>query len=181
MLCQEFQRVWLNTWTVESGDCIAVTDVDACTIMPGPLRSYCDDLEPYIAGLDLAIKKHHAALVVVAINARLGTVRLVECQSWDPKKFPNGEISLSVVHEAVRTARRQYKLWMLCYDPTQAGYMIQMLREDANRDPSLAMRLKERRGPKDNHQMAQSLVDAFKNRRIELYPDKALRNDLLRL
>ena len=181
LLGQEYQRVWLNTWTVESGDCIAASDVDACTVCRGPVTSFTDHLEPFIAGLDLAIKKHHAALVVLGVNSRLGKVQVVECRSWDPKKFPNGEISLSEVHEAVRDARRRYKLWTLCYDPTQAAYMIQMLRQDAERNPSLAMRTKEMRGTKDNSLMAVKLVDAFKNRRIELYDDKALRNDLLRL
>lgn len=181
LLGTEFQRVWLNQWVEESGESLSAEDIRECTIHARGMDCHLPQYEPFIAGVDLAVKKHHAALVVLGVNSVTGKVRVAYVKSWDPRQYQNKQIRLEDVRDAIREVRRRFKLWQLCIDPHQGAMMIQMLAEDAVQDPRCAMRIKEVAGVQANHTMALKLVDAFKNRTIELYEHQALRDDLLKL
>lgn len=177
-----FRRLWLNIWTIESGDCIEAADIDACTIHKEGIPRFDPAYEPFVAGLDLGVNKHHSALVVLGVNWRTGKVRLAECKWWDPKKSPTGKVRLEDVHEAIRDAKRRYKLFKISIDPSQAQYMAQLLEADAVADPSMAMRIDlVPQVGKHLHEMADAVVNAFRNHLIELHPDAALKHDLLKL
>lgn len=177
-----FRRLWLNRWTIESGDCIELDDIRACTIHKEGIPRFLPHYEPFVAGLDLAVNRHHSALVVLGVHAATGKVRLAECQWWDPKKSPTGKIDLDKVLEAIREARRRYRLFKISIDPSQAQYIAQLLEADAIKDPRAAMRIElVPQVGKHLHAMATSMVSAFRNHLIELHPDKALETDLLKL
>ena len=177
----EFQRVWLNQWVEQGSETLSAADIDACTTSLAPMTGYDPQYEPFIAGLDLAYSGHHAALAVVGVHARTGKVRLASIQSWKPSDFPGRKIDLTVVHRAVVEARRKFRLHQLCVDPWQAQLSLQLLAKDVAANPSLAMRIKEIHGARDNQDMASAIVDAINNHRIELFAHKELRDDLLKL
>lgn len=176
------QRLWYNVWSVESGDCIELDDIRACTVHETGILRFLPQYEPFVAGLDLAVNRHHSALVVLGVHSATGKVRMAECQWWDPKKSPTGKIDLDKVLEAIRDARRRYRLFKISIDPSQAQYIAQLLEADAIKDPTAAMRIElVPQVGKHLHAMATSMVSAFRNHLIELHPDKALETDLLKL
>lgn len=177
-----YRRLWLNIWTIESGDCIELADIQACTIHAQGIPRFLPQYEPFVAGLDLAVSRHHAALVVLGVHAATGKVRLAESQWWDPKKSPTGQIDLDKVLEAIRDARRRYRLFKISIDPSQAQYIAQLLEKDAIADPTAAMRIELlHQVGKNLNAMATAMVSAFRNHLIELHHDQALQNDLLKL
>lgn len=177
-----YKRLWLNQWQVESGDCIASEDIDACTVHRGPMTGFDPQYEPFVAGLDLSTTRHHTALVVVGVHAATGKVRVAHCEWWDPKKSPTGKIQYEVVREAIMDCRRRFNLFSIAIDPHQAEHMKQLLELKMAEDSSLAMRINMMHPiPKNLNSMAKSVVSAFQNRLIELYDDKPLHDDLLKL
>jgi hypothetical protein len=177
----EFQRVWLNEWVEEGGETISASDVRECTVWPCPMVGFDDSYEPFIAGLDLAATRHHAALVVLGVHSGTGKVRVAHVESWKPQDYPDRQIPFEVVHAAISEARRRFKLFQLCLDPTEGRYMMQLLAKEVSEDPTQAMRIVPLKGAMANHEMAVALVDALNNRRIELFEHKELRDDLLKL
>jgi hypothetical protein len=152
-------------------------------IWPGPLHGFHNQWEPYIAGLDLALSGHHAAFVIVGVNAKTGKVRLVHLKNWSPKDAHTGRIDLIAVHNHIKEMRAKFRIFELCVDPWNAALSLQMLQADAASNLSLSMLIKEvvTSSATERKEMATCLVDAFKNGRLEAFPDDMLRDDLLRL
>ena len=167
-----YRRLWLNQWVRGTGDAMAPADIEACcTIAEIPERGY--DGWTHIQGLDLGIKRDHAALVVLACKPGQGKVKLAHCQSWKPPQ--GGEVDLMAVQRAVAECSQRYGSTVTFYDPHQCALMAQQLRRAGYRmeeQPFVGQAL---------NRMASTILQAFSSRRIELYRDEELIRDLLRL
>jgi hypothetical protein len=171
---QRFLRLYHGVWSSGSGDCIAVDKIKACTTLREPhTRRRANML--YLGGLDLAYRKDHAALVVVAVNIIDQVVELASVQSWAPSQFETGEIDLTVVQVAVAEAKLRYNAAAFVFDPFQSILLAQQLRADG-----ITM-IEYPFTPKAKEEMAKSLLEAFNNQRVRLYPDDEFAADLLRL
>ena len=165
-----YLRLWEGLWVTGSGDALDPADVEACVTLQAGAEP--DDKMLFLGGLDLGVRHDHSALVVVGAEP-MGRIKLACCESWAPG--PDGKVNLIDVRRGVMTAHRKYGLRWLGYDPSQAELMAQELeREDV---PMCAV---EFRG-KNLDLMAREILQAFRNRRIDLYPDNRLIDDLYRL
>lgn len=172
---QEYNRLWENLWQTGEGDALDPADLAACCTLRRPQKP--DSRHEFVAGLDLGLKKDHAALVVLAVSGPDQKIRLASCRSWAPDK-DTGEIDLRAVEEACWQAEETYRLAALYYDPWQAALMAQRLR-----DRGLHMVEQAFIGTALNR-IALALLEVFKTRTIELYEDhesKLLIKDLSRL
>lgn len=171
-----YQRLWLNEWTAETGDALDLADIDACTVLSGPSFQAADlprEFE-YIAGLDLGLRNDHSALVVLAVDRQRNTLRVVRVMAWKPAEF-GGQVSIESVYQACMEAFAAYRLTAIVFDPWQAIHLAERL--------SMAgvNMIEWQFNTKGLNVMATSLLDVFKNRRIEMYPDDGLIGDLMRL
>lgn len=190
-----FDRLWLNRWTLGSGDALSRDDIQASFTRQGPLAG----AEPgmlFVAGLDLSATHDATALAIVgraaggyienprwhpfiheSFNvpryiAREGTgrYRLAELQLWKPA---SGEhIDMAEIEAAVLDAHRRYGLQLVLVDTWEARYLTQRLTE--------AGVLIELAPPSPSAQksMASAMLEVFAQRTIDLYPDADLVRDL---
>lgn len=166
-----YLRLWWGVWSGE-GDALDPADVEACVVLASPMVGP----EPgwlFASGLDLGVKNDHAALVGLGAKLGTGRVALAACQSWAPG--PNGQVDLVAVREAHLELHRRLNLAWCGYDPTQAVLMAQDL---AN--AGLPMQEVSFVG-RNLDTMARDLLATFRNRRIDLYRDPLLVDDLQRL
>lgn len=169
----EYRRLWLNLWVEGTASALNMDDVHGCVTMPRQLLA-----NPYftaVGGLDLGISHDHAAFVVLGIDLHRGRFVLLTVMSWNPADFPDHKISLKVVERDVVDACNAYGVCGVAYDPFQAEYMAENLREC--RIPTYKMDFT----PKNMHAMAKALMDSTRNRDLEMYQDDKLLADLGRL
>lgn len=160
----EFNRVWLNQWQTGEGDALDPADLAACCTLRRPQEP--NGRLEFVAGLDLGLKKDHAALVVLAVDGERQKLRLASCQSWKPEWDPatkTNQVDLKAVHAACQDAEAKYRLAALYYDPWQAAFMAQLLRDD-----SLNMVEQSFVGQNTNR-FALALLEAVKGRILELW------------
>lgn len=180
----QFRRLWLNEWVRESGVGIEWVDVEAALIRKGPAQY--DDRYIYLAGLDLGLTNDHAALVVLGIDVAAQRFHVAAVRWWAPQDH-NGQVPLSEVRQALLDAFEHYKFWALIYDAHQA----ELMKEDFERDAAkiAATRagyiqpqiMRASFAAKNASLMASHLVSVFRNRQIEIYPEKMLLDDLMRV
>ena len=161
------QRLWMGIWASGKGDALSEEDIN---------RVFRADLRPleapedgwrYVAGLDLAVKQHHAGLVVLGVNAAQQRIRVARMHDF----VPNPKVNLI---EVENTCFAMHQLFRTCWfgcDPYEAGTMIQQL---------------GRRGlylqevgfvPKNLTEMAEALVQVTASGLLECYEDETLRRD----
>lgn len=165
-----YRRLWKGVWVHGSGDALEFGDVEACVNMTEGVEP--DDKMIFLGGLDLGVRHDHSALVVLGVEP-MGRIKLAVCESWAPG--PDGKVDLIAVRRGVVTAHKKYDLRWLGYDPSQAELMAQELEREGV--PACPV---EFRG-KMLDLMAREILQAFRNRRIDLYRDERLLNDLFRL
>jgi hypothetical protein len=128
-----------------------------------------------VAGLDLGINRDHSALCILAADPTRGIVELAALQSWKPSDFDDGKVDLVEVRHAIETAHSFYQFVGCKYDFWQAELMAQEL-------VAAGVPMSETKLPaEDSNLITRSLLDAFSNRRIALYPYADLERDLLRI
>jgi phage terminase large subunit-like protein len=173
LLPEQYQRLWLNQWSSNSGASLNPQDIKACTTLTGPQRRRDDRL--YVAGLDLGIFRDHSALVVLAADPASGMVQLANVWSWNPADYEDHKVDLLEVSYTVRMAHEHYRLEGVKYDFWQCHYLAEELRSDG-------VPMSETKLPREDLDlMVRTLLDAFSNRRIALFPQKDLERDLLRV
>jgi len=164
-----FDRLWLNKWTSGQGDAITETDLQAAVRLDAkPARR-----EPglaYLAGLDLGLARDASALVVVAVDSEAERVRLVDVQAW--KATPGERVEVAQIEAAIVAAHEKWKLQTVAFDPWQASYLAERLSARGLAMCETAFAAKNLQG------MASAVVEGFRDRRIELYPEPALLHDL---
>ncbi|MCH8043046.1 MAG: hypothetical protein IID44_04945 [Planctomycetes bacterium] len=123
-----YQRLWMNLWITGAGDALDMRLVEAAVTLPGETFAHRDDWYPMLAGLDLGIKHDHSALVTLGVDIDAGRLKLASAQAWKPEDY-TGEVNLADIEAAVLDTQRRYNLAGVYYDPHQAAYLAQRLRE----------------------------------------------------
>jgi len=166
-----FDRLWLNRWTSGSGDAVDESDLQtALRLDSQPMQR-----EPglvYVAGLDLGLSRDATALVVIGCDSSGERVKLVDVQAWMPQ---GGRVSIEAIEQAVIDAHQRWGLSSVAVDPWQASYLCERLR--AHGVPTVETPFTA----KNLQTMATAVVDAFRDKAIELYDDPALLADLRKL
>lgn len=167
-----YLRLWEGVWASGTGDALEASDIRAAVTLPGP-SYYAETGISYLAGLDLGVKRDHSALVVVGAHHATGRVKLASAESWKPT--PGGSVNLELVRQAVLRVRRVFGVTGCFYDPWQAEYMAQTLRNDGVRMEPMPFT------GANLTKMASVLLETFRSHRIDLFPDAELIADLERL
>lgn len=166
-----FNRLWGGVWASGSGDAISHDDISAAVRLSGPMNGREPDM--YFGGaIDLSTKRDHSAVVILAADPIRRRVRLANCWSWKPG--PNG-VDLMAIQQTVIQAHHRYQRCGFLVDPHQAHLMMQQLRScgvPCIEVPFTATRLAE---------MASAMMQVFRDRQLDLYPDPQLLTDLGRL
>jgi len=205
-----YERLWLNQWSDNSGDALELDDLESAICLkrqPNGLEKGWIA----VAGLDIGLSRDHSALSVVAkhvgyteriakpkrrrygTNAALedlgflesakqeaeykhrpgtGKVRLMAVRTWKPD---GSKVELEAVEKEITALRQQFMLQSVHFDPWQAEYLAERLGKQHIRTEAChftAANLQE---------MAVSVLDAFREKRLELFPHEQLISDLKKL
>jgi hypothetical protein len=161
-----FARLWLNLWSTGGSDLLGDEDLLAAVTLPGP--SPREQGWVYVGGLDLAVRRDAAALVIVGKRGR--RLRVAKCFEWLPPK--GGKISLDAIQETVLEAHETYRLHRLGVDPWNAASTVEQLQKK-----SVPIEEQPQNGPNLVKQCG-AMLEAFQNRSIELYNFEPLLADL---
>jgi phage terminase large subunit-like protein len=169
-----FMRLWYGVWASGAGDALDPSDIAAATKPDlAPLKGRSGALS-FVAGLDLGISQDHSALIVLGCDGATQRIRLADLQSWRPQAL-TGRVDLEAVEAAVADAHHRFGLECVCYDPYQAALMAQRLTKQG-----VNMREMTFVG-RNLHAMANTMLETFRSRRIDLYHHPRLLSDLSRL
>lgn len=172
-----FARLWSGVWVNGTGDALDATDIEACTRKD--LGAHTKRLPgwQYVCGVDLAVRRDHAALVTLGRPPKSSVPVLVNCRSWQAITTATGtkDIDLTAVEQAILNEHRTFRPNSVRFDPHQAQLMAQRLRKmgvQMMEVPFVGKQLNE---------MASCLLQTFRERSVVLYDDHRLIRDLLRL
>lgn len=165
------KRLWEGKWLSGKGDALTEEDIDG--VFSAHIRPL---LAPetgwrYIAGLDLGVSHDHSGLAVVGVNSQDQRIRVAQLQDWAPN--PNtGEVDLIDVENTCFAMKQLFNVTWFGYDPTQAKLMAQRLsrRGVPMQEVSFA-------SPKNQTEMAESLVQVVNSGKLECFEDESLRRD----
>lgn len=167
-----YNRLWWGIWST-GGDALDGDDINAAIRTDlAPMQGHQNGYG-FVGALDLSVKQDHSAFVVLANHPLTQRIRLASCQNWKPET--QGKVDLMAVEEAVFAAWRRFNLSVVAYDPYQCELMAQRLTRRGVRMAEYPFT------PKNLDRMATVLLDVFRSRRIDLYPDQQLITDLGRL
>lgn len=170
-----FRRLWMNEWQLETGDALDYADIRACLRHD---RGMSGDEHSsgwvFIGGVDLSVKKHRSALVVLGVHPIEHRIRLAACQSWLPDS-ETGLVDLQKIQSQIEDHHRRFNFVKVLFDPYQAALMKQQLDERG-----IWMEEMKFQG-EGATRMAMTILDVFKSRRIELFDHKELVDDLTKL
>ena len=205
-----FRRLWLNEWSSGAGDALTADDIDAAVTLDGQTYD-AEPGYVYCAGLDLGLTRDATALVVIGKHVgfsdeierkpRLSSKQrmLIECgvcempESDYIERGEPGTGRLKLCHVAVwkpeggrrvdiesveRTIQRldqRFHFATLGFDPWQSQYLGERLAKQnipAEQVPFTTVNLRS---------MCSTLLEAFRERNIDLFPDENLIRDLKQL
>lgn len=167
-----YLRLWKGVWASGTGDALEHADIEAAITLSLP-SFVAEHGYSYLAGLDLGIKRDHCGLVVLGCCHATSRIKLAFSQSWKPPV--NGSVDLEQVRQGVLEVRRRFGITGCFYDPWQAEYLAQVLRNDGVRMEPVPFT------GANLTRMASVLLETFRSRRIDLYRDTELIADLERL
>lgn len=178
-----YQRLWLNQWVRETGEGLEWADIEAAMTLPGPQPFNADLI--YLGCLDIGIRNDHSAFVVLALDVPNERFKVVNVRSWKPKDY-GGQVQIAEVKQDVLDLHREYKFRMLVYDAWNAVDIVQELSKQAAHMSGLKqcppLNLCEFRFQAQGQlEMAEALLQVFRNRQIDLYDHKDLIDDLMRI
>ena len=168
-----YRRLWKNEWLRASGDAIDEEDLVACLDRNAKPLTGREPQYVWLAGLDIGIKKDRASFYGLGADQDIGEARLAFGESWKPTA--DMDVDLATVEGAVVRAANKYHGIVIGYDPYQCEYMGQRLRKMGVNAVPVPF------SGKNCHIMATSMMQAFKTRRITLYPDQQLVEDIGKL
>jgi phage terminase large subunit-like protein len=201
-----FDRLFRNLWCDTVGDALEVADIQKCVTLSAPPS--IEEGWVFVGGVDIGIARDSSAMVVlgkhvghstqttkertVPRHVRLleelgvldtppddaewsytlgtGQLRLAHVVAWRPAG--GSQVDIGEVEAAIIEANRRFNLAVVGYDPSQAEYMGQRLRKIGVPAQSIPP------GPKFQQASASELLQAFKEKRIDLYRDPTLLADL---
>lgn len=170
-----YKRLWQGKWTSGKGDALTEEGIDRCFKSNIKPLSKPEDGWLYVAGLDLGVSHDHSGLVIVGVQRALRRLRVAFYRAWEP--LPGGEVNLSEVEEVCLGMSRLFRLVWFGYDPSQAVFMAQRLRQRGC--PMTEMTFNGR----NLDHMATAMVQAVEEGMLEIYSDgeDRLRRDLGKL
>jgi hypothetical protein len=191
-----YRRLWLNEWTTGGGDALTAEDIAAA--FNSALRPLTEG-EPgwdYVGGLDLGVSRDASAVCVLGVrrdHSAHGSIRLARTQVWRPAR--GSKVDLQAVEDAVGEMHVRFNLQACNFDPWQAQHMASRLQSSGisvNRDQLARVgrrwvqsaRVPMVEVPQSGQhlqRMATVLIEAFNDRRVQLFEEADLRRDLTRL
>lgn len=169
-----FMRLYYGVWSSGSGDALDQADIEAAIDLN--LRPMIGT-EPgwrFVGGLDLGIRNDHSAVIVLGYKQATMEIRLAESKSWAPDPV-TGQVDLMEVERYLLAMHQRFKLRSVAFDPWQAVMLSQRLTMQ-----SLPMVEIPFTG-KNLTLMATNLLEVFRSRRILMFHDPQLIDDLGRL
>ena len=169
-----FRRLWYGEWSSGSSSCLEEDDI--LFSLNYNLHSVNSTPPNWItvAALDLGLANDHSALCVVGINRSTQRFRLFYAHDWKPDPV-TGKVDLMAVERECLEVNKRYRPVVFSYDAWQAALLAQRL--ELQRVPMKEMVFSS----KNLTLMAQTLVECFRNRRIEIFNEPKLISDLRRL
>lgn len=184
-----YRRLWLNEWTAGGGDaldpaCLAQAFLPDLRPMIRPLAGY-----EFVAGLDVGIVRDASAVCILGVRRGRrghGRIRLAHTKVWRPAK--GKKVNLTDVEDELSQLHERFHLKQTMYDPWQAVHLAQRLQAGGLGRISHGRQRREKLPlvevpftPKHLQGMATACLEAFHDRRVELFPDPDLQHDLSRM
>ena len=187
-----YRRLWENQWGEGGGDALASSVIDAAffpNLLPQsqPISGY-----EYVGGLDLGVSRDCSALCILGVKRSYqghGFIRLASTKVWRPTK--GQKVDLAEVERTIAELHARFNLQVLNYDPWEARFMASRLQsgglsvfaKDLGKlHATSKVPMTEVVSTASNLQrLATSLLEAFNDKRVQLYEDADLRRDLSRL
>lgn len=191
-----YRRLWLNEWTSGGGDALSEEVIR---------QAFRSELRPlyqgergvdYVAGLDLGVSRDASAVCVLGVQRSrqsFGLIRLAASKVWRPQK--GQKVDLQEVEDALFDLFRRFDFKQLNFDPWQAQHMAGRLQSGGlgrlarplyvqhalHPTPRPKLPVTEIPPTGQNLQrLATVVIEAFNDRRLELYDDPDLRRDVSR-
>jgi hypothetical protein len=191
-----YQRLWLNQWTTGGGDALTRELIDAAFVPDLQAQPAAVPGFEYVAGLDLGVSRDASAVCVLGVrrdHAGHGRIRFAHTRVWRPAK--GMKVDLQTVEDFLFDLHARFGLKQLNFDPWEARHMASRLqsggmgrlaksrldaygRAPADR-PSLPV-VEVSPSGKNLQAVATAVIEAFNDRRVELYPEPDLHRDLTR-
>lgn len=181
-----FDRLWRNQWSSGGGDALDTEQIEyAFRGNLLPLSAAIPDFE-FVGGLDLGVSRDASAVCVLGIRRTHhdhGSLRLASTRIWRPTK--RKKVDLRDVERTLFELHQKFKFKQLNFDPWQAQHMASRLQAGgmgklvtaSDRRTKLPMVEVAPTG-KNLQRMATSVIEAFNDRRIQLYEEPDLRRDI---
>ncbi len=170
-----FNRLWKGIWASgNDGQGLDEEDVAAAVTRKGPCTGSEFDVGPFMASLDIGVRRDHCSLVILGCQPQKASVVVADVQSWDPKKF-GGRVPLQRVKVACIEAWQRFRLAGICYDPHQCEFLAEQLARNGLNMYHYPWTVKSK------EEMAIRMVESFSQRLVELYEHEALLRDLSRI
>jgi hypothetical protein len=166
-----FRRLFYNDWSDDTGDLLRSSDIEAACTLPGPAMGRGRGHHLVTCGVDIGIVRDSSAVTVVAGNFETQRVALLNTTSWSPRDH-GGEIPIELVENHIRVMQQTYVIDRIIFDTWQFEGTAQKL---ANEGFNLT---RWKNAPSSQHMMANTLLKLFYERRIDLYPDHLMLQDL---
>jgi hypothetical protein len=167
-----FDRLWGGKWVRGSGDALDLQTIEQAVVLDGPAKR-CEPDCIMAAGLDIGVRRDHSSICAVGYHRTSERFFLGECLAWTPTR--GHEVDLQAVENAVVQLHAKFNLRVVGYDPSQAIHMAQRLNRRGVRMQEVPF------VGRNLHTMAETLIELFNARAIDLYDDPALIRDLGRL
>ena len=164
----QYRRLWLNEWSQAEGDAFSEEQIRRLIVHEDRLWRRPPEYGGGAIGVDAGTERHHSALVVLLSNHTSGHIRVAAVEDFRPP------VQLADLRDAILEARQMFSINALYVDPYQ---MIAIAQECE----ALGMNVirVHPSGAGVQARMAVSLMEAVRNRTLELYTDPLLFEDLL--
>ena len=173
-----YARLWLNEWQTEAGDVLDQADLLASVLFPAsahlPTPGPLDGPNPersYIGGLDIGTRRDFSAFVILESDPVKQRVRLAREWEWRPSTA-TGQVCLQTIENVLIAEHHRWRLSGIVFDPWQAEFLAQRLRQRGLHmieHPFTAANM---------NRMATALIEIFKSRRIDLFKNCKLFDQL---
>jgi hypothetical protein len=168
-----FNRLWKGIWATGKGDALDADDIAlAFRVLLQPQPSAFSD-HICIGGVDIGVRRDHAAVTILGAKPASHRVQLAACESWAPGA--DRPVNLPAVRDRILELHEIYHPSVWNFDPTEMELMAQELAQKG-----LSMNAVRFKGENCDI-MAMALLEAFRGRRIDLYEDECLKDDLYSL
>jgi hypothetical protein len=196
-----YRRLWQNEWTSGGGDALTEELIRAAfDAHLSPVSRAMPDWE-YVGGLDLGVARDASAVCILGVKRGReghGHIRLAHTRLWRPSR--GTRVDLQEVEDSLRDLHGRFDLKALNYDPWEARHLASRLQAgglSVYRSKLSKLTASGHKGehyastkvpmveitstPKNLQQMATVVIEAFNDRRLELYEEADLKKDLSRL